>query len=83
MAIEFNREAYTKVFNDLDKFRDFCRFEGKIFNEKDLYKKEAPVWIAYNKHQGWLRAKARGGGKDFVQRERKPNPRFNNNNNRG
>ena len=35
MAIEFNREAYTKVFNDLDK--------------------------------------------DFVQRERKPNPRFNNN----
>ena len=46
MAIEFNRDAYTKVFNDLDKFRDYCRFEGKIFNEKDLYKKDAPVWIA-------------------------------------
>ena len=69
MAIEFNREAYTKVFNDLDKFRDFCRFEGKIFNEKDLYKKEAPVWIAYNKHQGWLRAKARNaGGRKFNNR---------------
>ena len=28
----------TKCFNDLDKFRDYCRFEGKVFNEKDLYK---------------------------------------------
>ena len=46
MAIEFNRNAYTKVFNDLDKFRDYCRFEGKVFNEADLYKKEAPVWEA-------------------------------------
>ena len=48
---------YTKVFNDLDKFRDYCRFEGKVFNEADLYKKEAPVWEAYQKYQGWLRAK--------------------------
>ena len=59
MAIEFNRNAYNRVFNDLDKFRDYCRFEGKVFNEKDLYKEDAPVWIAYNKYQGWLRAKAR------------------------
>ena len=59
MAIEFNREAYKKVFNDLDKFRDYCRFEGKVFNEKDLYKDEAPVWGAYKKYLGWLRAKAR------------------------
>ena len=36
-----------KVFNDLDKFRDYCRFEGKVFNEKALYKNEDPVWIAY------------------------------------
>jgi len=68
MAIEFNRDAYTKVFNDLDKFRDYCRFEGKVFNEKDLYKSDAPMWIAYNKHQGWLRAKARNAGKKFNNR---------------
>ena len=49
MAIEFNREAYTKVFNDLDKFRDYCRFEGKVFNEEELYKKDAIVWQAYQK----------------------------------
>tara|TARA_X000000950_G_scaffold242749_1_gene297377 strand:+ start:562 stop:837 length:276 start_codon:yes stop_codon:yes gene_type:complete len=68
MAIEFNRDAYTKVFNDLDKFRDYCRFEGKVFNEKDLYKSDATVWIAYNKHQGWLRAKARNSSKKFNNR---------------
>jgi len=68
MAINFNREAYTKVFNDLDKFRDFCRFEGKVFNEKDLYKTGAPVWIAYQKHQGWLRATARNTSQKFNPR---------------
>jgi len=68
MAIEFNREAYTKVFNDLDKFRDYCRFEGKVFNEADLYKKDAPVWQAYQKHQNYLRAKARNLGRNISQR---------------
>jgi hypothetical protein len=70
--------AVNKVFNDLDQFRDYCRFEGKVFNEADLYKKDAAVWIAFQKYQGWLRAKARNGGKDFVQRDRRPNPRYNN-----
>ena len=50
MAIQFNREAYTKVFNDLDKFRDFCRFEGKVFNEKDLYKNESRM-AGLSKHR--------------------------------
>mgnify|MGYP001568925308 CR=1 FL=1 len=70
MSIKFNREAYTKVYNDLDKFRDYCRFEGKVFNEKDLYKSDAPVWIAYNKYQGWLRAKARNASRNFNQRRK-------------
>jgi len=59
MAIEFNRAAYNKVFNDLDAFRDYCRFEGKVFNEKDLYKKDSPVWQAYQKYQNYLRMKNR------------------------
>ena len=50
-------------FDDLDKFRDYCRFEGKVFNEADFIQEDAAVWIAYNKYQGWLRAKARQGGK--------------------
>ncbi len=58
----------NKVFNDLDTFRDYCRFEGKVFNEKSLYNKEDPVWIAFQKYQGWLRAKARNNGRNFKQR---------------
>ena len=68
----------NKIFNDLDEYRDYCRFEGKVFNESALYKKDDPNWIAYQKWQGWMRAKARGG-KDFVQRDRRPKQRYNNN----
>jgi len=68
MAIEFNREAYNKVFNDLDKYRDYCRFEGKVYDEADLYKKSSPNWQAYQKYQGWLRAKARNAGHKFNNR---------------
>ena len=69
MAINF--PPVNKIFDDLDKFRDYCRFEGKVFNEADLYKDGSYVWEAYKKYQGWLRAKARNGGRDFVQRPRK------------
>jgi hypothetical protein len=72
-----NFPSVSKIFDDLDKFRDFCRFEGHVFNEADLYKEDARVWQNYKKHQGWLRAKARNGDKDFVQRPRKQfTPRF-------
>ena len=54
----------NKVLNDLDQFRDYCRFEGKVFNEADLYKRDATVWIAYQKYLGWLRAKARAKGRN-------------------
>jgi len=63
MSITFDREAYNKVFNDLEKYRDYCRFEGKVFNEKALYNKEDPNWEAYQKHQGWLRAKTRSNAR--------------------
>jgi len=47
MTIEFNREAYNKVFDDLEKFKEYCRFEAKPFNEKSLYKKGDKVWESY------------------------------------
>lgn len=40
----------NQIFDDLDQFRDFCRFEGKVFNEADLYKDGAPVWEQYKKY---------------------------------
>lgn len=39
----------NKVFNDLDEFRDFCRFEGHVFNEADLYKSDSRVWQAFSR----------------------------------
>jgi hypothetical protein len=78
MSIE--NSVIRKVFDDLDKFRDFCRFEGKVFDEKDMYSHDSLTWIAYNKHQGWLRAKARSGSNyDPNRRSKRSNPRFENN----
>ena len=64
----YNFPPVNKIFDDLDKFRDYCRFEGKVFNEADLYKKDAPVWQAYQKYQNYLRAKARNAGRNINQR---------------
>ena len=63
-----NFPPVKKIFDDLDKFRDFCRFEGKPFDEKDLYNEKSWVWGAYKKHQGWLRAKARNNNRNHAQR---------------
>ena len=57
MAIQ--NTIVAKVFDDLDEYRDWCRFDGKVFDEKALYKKTDSNWQAYEKYQGWLRAKAR------------------------
>ena len=63
--------AVNKVFNDLDQYRDYCRFEGKVFDEKALYKKNDPNWIAYQKYLGWLRAKARNEGRNISNNRRR------------
>ena len=51
--------AVTKIFNDLDLYRDFCRHEGKVFNESALYNKSDKNWQSYEKYRNWLRIKAR------------------------
>lgn len=58
MAI--TNQMVNKVFNDLDAYRDYCRFEGKVFDEKALYKRSDPNWQAYQKWLGYIRAKERG-----------------------
>lgn len=61
MQIQFNRDAYRKIFDDLEKFKDFCRFEGKgyPFDEKDLYNDKSFVWRAYQKHRNLVRNKTK------------------------
>ena len=69
MAIQFNREAYDKVFNDLEKFKDFCRFNTDNrggfypFNEKDLYNNSSYVWRAFNNRN-------RSGGRKNYKRNK-------------
>lgn len=53
----------AKIFNDLDEYRDWCRFEGKVFDEKALYNKKDTNWQAYGKYQNYLRAKARSNNR--------------------
>lgn len=46
-----NFPPVNQIFSDLDKFLDFCRFEGRRFNEADLYHDGSPVWEDYKKYQ--------------------------------
>lgn len=38
-----------QIFNDLEKFRNWCRFEFKPFNEAYLYNDRSPIWRHYRK----------------------------------
>jgi hypothetical protein len=37
-----------KVFQDLEAYKDFCRFEGHVFDEKALYNRRDKNWQAYD-----------------------------------
>jgi hypothetical protein len=37
----------TKIFDDLDAYHNFCRFELLAFNQADLYNKGSPIWNQY------------------------------------
>ena len=54
MAINYKEVSYfqtrpevVKIFDDLDAFRDFCRFEMLEFNEANLYNRQSPIWNQY------------------------------------
>ena len=39
----------VKIFNDLEAFHDFCRFELFPFDQADLYNRESWVWRNFEK----------------------------------
>ena len=53
----------TAIFDDLDKFRDFCRFELCDFNEANLYNRNSQIWNNFY----------------YSTRPRKPRSEYNNN----
>jgi hypothetical protein len=42
-----NRPDVVKVWEDLEAYHDFCRFELREFDPAELYRKEAPNYGAY------------------------------------
>ena len=39
-----SRPDIVKIFEDLEKFHDFCRFEMVEFNEANLYNRKSQIW---------------------------------------
>jgi hypothetical protein len=64
----YNFPPVDKIFDDLDEYRDYCRFNGKVYDEAALYRKSDPNWQAFEKYRGWLRAKARNSDRNFNSR---------------
>jgi len=58
-----SRPDVVKVFDDLDAFRDYCRFEMVEFNEANLYNRQSEIWNRYQ----------------YSLRPRKPRGEWNNN----
>lgn len=42
-----SRPDIVKLFDDIDAFHDFCRFEMLPFNPADLYNRASWVWRKY------------------------------------
>lgn len=42
-----NNPNIVKIFDDLEAYLDFCRFELREFNPAELYKKDSENWKAY------------------------------------
>jgi hypothetical protein len=74
-----NRADVVKIFDDLDAFRNHCRFEMLEFNEANLYNRDNHSWRSYERST--RPKKAWTGEKKPWNGERKPyqgkNPRFN------
>jgi hypothetical protein len=50
MAQNFKGPSVNQIFNDLDKYRDFCRDYGYVFNERHLYDYRTP-YFQFDRYQ--------------------------------
>ena len=47
-----NRPEIVKIFEDLEAYLDFCRFELMPFNEADLYNNRSYAWRMFSEKSG-------------------------------
>lgn len=43
----------NQIFTDLEKYQNFCRFGGKVFNEAALYNRKDINWQAYERYANY------------------------------
>lgn len=44
----------NKIFDDLDEYLNWCRSEGKMYDEAALYNKDDSNWQQYEKYVSYL-----------------------------
>jgi hypothetical protein len=74
-----NRPDVVKIFDDLEKFQDFCRMEMAPFDESHLYNRESWAWRNFEKS---TRPKKPWNGERKPYMGKNPRPQYNNNNER-
>jgi len=72
------KNEVVKIFDDLDNYLDFCRFELRDYNPADLYNRESQSWrdFEYSRRpkKPW-----NGERKPYLGKNPRPhNPNFNN-----
>ena len=74
-----SRPEVVKIFDDLEKLLDFCRFNLLPFNEADLYNNRSAVWREFesskrgyrdhdNRSREWKKPYNRSGNNRNYQR---------------
>ena len=74
MRIKYNRDAYRKVFDDLDDYLRFCKVFGHAYDPAALYNTEDPNYATYSAFKSgtrisnnWMRDAKRNGRNIFVR----------------
>lgn len=55
--MKIKNEVVRNIFDDLDDYRDWCRYEGKVYDEAALYNKADKNWQQYEKYCSYIRSK--------------------------
>ena len=64
----------SKIYDDLDRYREFCVEYGYIYDERDLYNERSVPFGEYSRLQRgkWARDQWRDGGKPRERKEWTP-----------
>lgn len=74
------RPDVVKVFNDLEKFKNFCRFNAYKWDEANLYKNESIEWQSFlNNKSNWPVKGSNYKGKKPFNKNHWKNKSFNKN----